>query len=141
MQGHAVSETIARIIRTLGRVALLPLIILPLWLAGISTFSTIGVLPAGTAVLALLSIMIAYRYQRLIAASSLEADIFNKLIVYFWIIFSVSFIFFIIQITIWMWADRYSTTLHEMMVLYNKLSAKIILTKPPYPVRAGRAPL
>jgi hypothetical protein len=129
MQGRAVSETIARIIRTLGRVALLPLIILPLWLAGISTFSTIGVLPAGTAVLALLSIMIAYRYQRLIAVSSLEADILNKLIVYFWIIFSVSFIFFIIQITIWMWADRYSTTLHEMMVLYNKISAKIILTK------------
>jgi hypothetical protein len=113
--------------RTVGKLALFPAVLLPIWLIGLSAFSTIGITPGGAVVLAAASVLFIRFYSRSLEEGSIVADIASKLETNCWIIFGVSVVFLVVQIATWLWVRQFSPTLYAITNAYNHLSSDYLL--------------
>ena len=108
------------------RLSLIPVVIIPLWLLGISLFSALGALPLGTAVLAAISIALTKKYRATFSERPIAVEIATKLIMMCWSSLLVSALFLLFQISVWIWVTRFSPTIEQLSDFLNRLPTKLI---------------
>jgi len=130
LQVNAPSAVSSRLLasgRAATQLAIIPAVLVPVWLLGISAFSAIGLLPAGATALALASWVFLRHYASISKNTELRREIASKLASNFLIVFAVSLIFLLFQIIVWLFANQYSPTLGTIIFLINHLSAAEII--------------
>jgi hypothetical protein len=108
------------------RLSLIPAIIIPLWLVGISFFSPLGALPLGTSLLAIASIVLTKKYRAAFSERPVVVEISTKLIMMCCSSLLISVAFLLFQIGVWIWAEQFSPTIQQLSDLFNKLPSKHI---------------
>ncbi|WP_298257302.1 hypothetical protein [Bradyrhizobium sp.] len=108
------------------RLSAVPAVGLPLWILGISTFSYVGILPAGIIALSAASRFLLLGYRKRFEDRPTIEDISTKLILMCWASGAVSLIFLAFQFTAWIWITRYSPTLDSLTRFYNAMPMETI---------------
>jgi hypothetical protein len=113
--------------RAATQLAIIPAVLVPVWLLGISAFSTIGLLPAGATALALVSWVFLRNYASISKNTELSREIASKLASNFLIVSAVSLLFLVFQIIVWLFATQFSPTLGTIIFMINHLPAETII--------------
>ena len=116
--------------RAATQLAIIPAVLVPVWLLGISAFSTIGLLPAGATALALVSWVFLRNYASISKNTELSREIASKLASNFLIVSAVSLLFLVFQIIVWLFATQFSPTLGTIIFMINHLPAETLSSEP-----------
>ena len=113
-------------LRDFGQLFILPAVLVPAWLLAVASFSTIGLLPLGTLLIATASIAFVKSLCRRNSENALLAEIGSKLITYCAVMIVVSALFLALQVGIYLFLTQFSPTLETLVAWYNNLEAKPI---------------
>jgi hypothetical protein len=114
-------------LREVGQLFILPAVLIPAWLLAIAGFSTIGLLPLGTLVVAVISIVFIRSLHKKHSENTLLAEVGSKLIRYCVVMIIVSSLFLVLQVGIYLFLNQYSPALGTIVTWYNGLEAKPII--------------
>lgn len=114
-------------LRQIGQLFIVPAVLIPIWLLAVAGFSTIGLLPAGTLLAGILSIVFIRSRIRARSDNTLLADIGSKLITYCYVMIGVSAFFLTVQAGIYLFLTQFSPTLETIVAWYNALRASALV--------------
>ncbi|WP_136626164.1 hypothetical protein [Bradyrhizobium macuxiense] len=116
-------------LREFSQLFVLPVILIPAWLAFIAGFSFVGLLPLGVLIVSAISVFAIRAVCRRHSGNAVLAEVGSKLITYCMVTGAVSACFLLLQIGFYLFLTQFSPRLSTVTAWYDSLEAGHIIER------------
>lgn len=114
-------------LREFSQLFVLPVILIPAWLAFVAGFSFVGLLPLGVLIVSAISVFAIRSVCRRRSGNAVLAEVGSKLTTYCVVTGAVSTCFLVLQIGFYLFLTEFSPRLSTVLAWYNSLEAGHII--------------
>ncbi|BBC02396.1 hypothetical protein BE61_78590 [Bradyrhizobium elkanii USDA 61] len=116
-------------LREFSQLFVLPVILIPAWLAFVAGFSFVGLLPLGVLIVSAISVFAIRSVCRRHSGNAILAEVGSKLTTYCVVTGAVSTCFLLLQIGFYLFLTEFSPRLSTVLAWYNSLEAGHIIER------------